>query len=58
MVLKQRNIDFKKDFEFNFNGARLFDKEHYVADIKVVPGLILVRCVNSRILSVMVIVRP
>ena len=38
MTLKQRKIDFKKDFEFNFNGARLFDKERYVADIKSNAG--------------------
>ncbi len=38
MVLKRRDIDFKKDFEVNFNGARLFDPDRYVDDIKRAAG--------------------
>ena len=56
MVLKRRDIDFKKDFEVNFNGARLFDPDRYVEDIKRLPVTISQRCVSRPILSVMVIV--
>ena len=38
MALKCREVDFKQDFEVNFNGARLFDRERYVADIKAQAG--------------------
>ncbi len=38
MALKHREIDFKKDFEFNFNGARLFDRDRYVDEIKQIAG--------------------
>ncbi|MCK5540143.1 MAG: hypothetical protein KAI69_04380, partial [Deltaproteobacteria bacterium] len=38
MALKRRNVDFKRDFEFTFNGARLFDQESYVHDIKEEAG--------------------
>ena len=34
MALKRRNVDFKRDFEFTFNGARLFEREKYVDEIK------------------------
>ncbi|MEA3334061.1 MAG: 2-oxoacid:acceptor oxidoreductase family protein [Pseudomonadota bacterium] len=38
MALKRRKVDFKRDFEFTFNGARLFDREKYVQDIKAEAG--------------------
>ncbi len=38
MTMKRREIDFKRDFEVKFNGARLFDHEAYVEDIKTQAG--------------------
>ncbi len=38
MALKRRNVDFKRDFEFTFNGARLFEREQYLKDIKKEAG--------------------
>ena len=38
MVLKRREVDFKRDFEVNFNGSRLFDDKRYVEDIKTLAG--------------------
>ncbi len=38
MELKRRNVDFKRDFEYTFNGARLFDCEGYVKAIKQEAG--------------------
>ncbi|MBN2808762.1 MAG: hypothetical protein JXR80_04640, partial [Deltaproteobacteria bacterium] len=38
MALKRRDVDFKRDFDFTFNGARLFEKDKYVQDIKKTAG--------------------
>ncbi len=38
MDSKRREIDFKKDFEYTFNGARLFDCEGYVEAIRQEAG--------------------
>ncbi|HDS15932.1 MAG TPA: 4Fe-4S dicluster domain-containing protein [Proteobacteria bacterium] len=38
MALKRRKVDFRRDFEFTFNGARLFDCDTYVEDIKKQAG--------------------
>ena len=38
MALKRREIDFKRDFEYTFNGARLFDCEGYVEAVKQEAG--------------------
>ncbi|MCK4378801.1 MAG: hypothetical protein KAW01_05630 [Deltaproteobacteria bacterium] len=38
MALKRREVDFKRDFEVNFNGSRLFDFKRYVEDIKTLAG--------------------
>jgi pyruvate-ferredoxin/flavodoxin oxidoreductase len=38
MALKRRPVDFKKAFEYTFNGARLFDCDAYVESIKQEAG--------------------